>query len=281
MTEPTARVGTTHRIEITGDRVVKTFASWDRGEHRREWRGLALLHEYAPGLGPEPISAELDVRPPVITMTMVPGEPLGARRTTSGQIDALVLALDRMHSAVPASALVDVEPQDTPSSIAGLLRKMSATRATPTEDSGADPVVCAAFAAARRFIDSDWVDRGSALGEPNPVFCMNDGNLANYLWDVQTQAVRVVDFESAGRNDRAFELADIVEHISLRRGAEIAADDLLGRLDLVDSECSRIRSFRPAFAAFWLLMLLPDGPAFRRNPPGTLEAQAAHVLELV
>ena len=48
-----------------------------------------------------------------------------------------------------------------------------------------------------------------------PAFGINDGNLANFLWDAETGTVRVIDFESADCNDRAFELADFAEHISL------------------------------------------------------------------
>jgi thiamine kinase-like enzyme len=104
-------------------------------------------------------------------------------------------------------------------------------------------------------------------------------NLANYLWD--GQAVHVIDSKSAGGNDRAFDVADIGEHISLRRGSEIVADDLLKRLDLQPDERERVRSYRPAFAVFWLLMLLPDGPARWRNPPGALEDQAEHLLDIL
>lgn len=275
-----SQVSTTHRLEITGERVTKTYVSWDRDEHRREWSGLTLLHEHAPGLGPEPISADLETDPPFIVMSRVPGESLGTRRATSEQLDALAAALDCMFFAVPAHVLADVDPYDTPSSIAELLRGMLANRMTPSAGSGAEPVVRAAFEAACHFIDSDWIERATRLGEPTPAFGMNDGNLANYLWDAETRTVRIVDLESAGRTDRALELANVVEHISLRRGSEIEAEDLLNRLDLTDTERSRIRVYRPAFAVFWLLMLLPDGPSSRRNPPGTLEAQAARLLDL-
>ena len=290
MTEPGANAAsvftthhsTTHHVEISGDRVVKTFTSWDRGEHRREWRGLSLLHEYAPGLGPAPISADLEAQPPSIVMSRVPGEPLGTRRMTPEQTDALAVALDRMHGAVPADALAEADPQDTPSSIDSLLRRMLAACATPTEDGGAKPVVREAFEAARRVIESSgWVERGARLGDPRPVFGMNDGNLANFLWDAETGSVRVIDFESAGRNDRAFELADLAEHISLWLGAQTDADDVLACLELTAAERARIRLYRPAFAALWLLRLLPDGGSSRRNPPGTLEAQAARLLDLV
>jgi len=271
----------THHIEISGDRVTKTYASWDRGEHRREWRGLTLLHAYAPGLGPEPIAADLEAEPPSVVMSRVPGEPLGTRRVTPEQIGALAVAIDRMHGAIPASALADVDPQDTPSSVDALLRGMLAARATPTEEGGAKPIVCEAFEAARRFIDSGWVERAASLGEPTPVFGMNDGNLANFLWDAASRTVHVIDFETAGRNDRAFELADFSEHISLWQRGEIEGDDVLARLDLTDAERARVRAYRPAFSVFWLLRLLPEGNAARRNPPGTLEAQAARLLDLL
>jgi Mg-chelatase subunit ChlD len=39
--------------------------------------------------------------------------------------------------------------------------------------------------------------------------------------------------------------------------------------------------YRTLFAVFWLLMLLPDGRAHHRNPPGSLADQAAHVLHLL
>lgn len=137
----------------------------------------------------------------------------------------------------------------------------------------------AAYDAALEFVRSDWVAQAGSIGSPSPVFGLCDGNLANYLWD--GYCVRIIDFESAGRQDRAFDVADLAEHISLRRGSGIGADALLARLRLRSDERERVRAYRPAFAVFWLLRLLPDGPSRRRNPPGTLEDQAAHLLSLL
>jgi hypothetical protein len=249
-----------------------------RGEPLREWRGLTLLHEYAPGLGPTPISARSDDVPPSIVMSRLPGEPLGGGPITSKQLDALAATLKQLYRSVPEHALATAEPQDDPSSFDALLRRSIAAYDDAMAAVG-DPVVLDAVAAARAFLDSGWVDRCAAIGEPSPAFCLNDGNLANYLWDGTT--VRVVDLESAGRLDRAFELADFVEHIPPRLHAGIRAKDLLGRLDLRPDEYARIEAYRPAFAVFWLLRLLPGGGSARRNPPGTLEAQAAHLLGLL
>ena len=40
-------------------------------------------------------------------------------------------------------------------------------------------------------------------------------------------------------------------------------------------------AYRPLWAAFWLAMLVPGSRSWHRNPPGTVEAQAAHFLGLV
>lgn len=101
-------------------------------------------------------------------------------------------------------------------------------------------------------------------------------------WD--GTAVHIVDFESARGYDRAFDVADLVEHISLRwtlsapSPSGIDADDLLNRFDLRPDERARVRAYRPVFAAFWLLKLLPDAAPHFRNPPGILEDQAKRLL---
>lgn len=42
----------------------------------------------------------------------------------------------------------------------------------------------------------------------------------------------------------------------------------------------RMAAYRPLWAVFWLAMLLPGNGAWRRNPPGTTEAQAGHFMAL-
>jgi hypothetical protein len=43
----------------------------------------------------------------------------------------------------------------------------------------------------------------------------------------------------------------------------------------------RMSAYRPLWAAFWLAMLLPGNGGWRRNPAGTTEAQARHLLALL
>jgi thiamine kinase-like enzyme len=93
--------------------------------------------------------------------------------------------------------------------------------------------------------------------------------------------VRIVDFEDSGPSDRAFELAVLVEHISAWADAGLSADVFLALFDLTAAEQVRVRAYRRLSALFWLMLLLPGSPAHHRNPPGTLERQAARLLLLL
>jgi hypothetical protein len=98
-------VESTHQLTMIRDLVVKRFRSRDKGEPEREWAGLQVLHWYAPGLAPQPLQRRAEDGAPVIVMTRVRGEPLGAAPLTREQLTALARAQQVMHAAVPAGAL--------------------------------------------------------------------------------------------------------------------------------------------------------------------------------
>jgi aminoglycoside phosphotransferase (APT) family kinase protein len=100
-----------------------------------------------------------------------------------------------------------------------------------------------------------------------------DPNLANYLWD--GHRVRIVDFEDAAVSDPATELAILTEHLSLR---EVDTEAFCARFDV---DRRRLYAARRVWAMFWLRLLLPGGPAARRNPPGTADSQARRLLGLL
>jgi thiamine kinase-like enzyme len=110
-----------------------------------------------------------------------------------------------------------------------------------------------------------------------PESLISDGNLANFLWD--GSKVHLVDFELSGRSDRPFELAELVEQISMWVDRDVDTTFLLSRFKLTDYENWRLREFRILFAFTWLLMLLPRRSANVKNPPGTLERQARRFLK--
>lgn len=273
----------THQVSIDPVRqvVVKRFNDCARGEPRREWRALQLLSKHAPGLAAEPVRADLDARPAVIEMTRVPGDPLGGRPLTEAQQRGLALALARLWASVPVRRIRRVDGECGNQN--QLLRAV-ATLAAADPDLGDDPVVRRAHAAG-----SDWLAAASAPGGalsvsadqvgPDAVFGQGDSNLANFLWD--GKRVRLVDFEDSGPSDRAFELADLVEHISAWNAAALDAEQFLGAFDLTPAEQAKLADYRRLAALAWLLFLRPGGAASRRNPPGTLRRQAERLLGLL
>ncbi|MFF4649032.1 hypothetical protein [Streptomyces sp. NPDC001380] len=87
-----------------------------------------------------------------------------------------------------------------------------------------------------------------------------------------------MDFEISGRSDRAFELAEIAEHVSTWVDGSLDVPAFLGRFALALAEAHRLEGLRRLFALIRLLMLLPDAPGHARNPAGTLERQARRLL---
>lgn len=251
----------THLLEISGEVVTKTYVDWSRGEHLREWAALRMISAARLDLVPVPISfagpAPLTPQPS-ITMSRLPGSPLGGCLGME-QLEGLQVALAALWS-IPAAGL---EPIDYAFFVARVRRSISSW-----QGSG---VVAAAQVAAVEWLAGPVVDE---LAEPvEVVIGHGDPNLANYLWD--GGRVRIIDFEDAGRSDLAVELANLVEHLA-SRGTEWGS--FLERYP-VDAE--RLRTARRLFAAFWLTLVRPGGPAAHRNPPGTGELQAERLLGLL
>ncbi|HEY3953018.1 MAG TPA: phosphotransferase [Streptosporangiaceae bacterium] len=268
----------THEVRLDRARgvVTKRFRSWHRGEADREWWALCLLAEYAPGLAAAPLRASLAARPPVIEMSWLPGEPLSGAPLSPGQTEALAVALNRLWDSVPAAAVEQPgAPLPNPVSLAHRVR----TVLTPAgERPGGTPLARRAYAAGSAWLSGgglDWVLHGGA----DVVLGQGDANLANFLWD--GERVRLVDFEDSGPSERAFELAVLTEHISAWSDRELDTETFVDRLGLPAAVLARLREYRRLMALFWLIMLLPGGPASRRNPPGTLDRQAGRLLALL
>jgi hypothetical protein len=271
-------VATTHDLTWGSTTVTKRYSRWSRGEPRREWQALQLLHSRVPDLVPEPLECDLGQTAPFVTMSRLPGTPIGADLDiTPACLDATAEALRTLHDAVPPAELSELSERwwAAETGIIEIRGWADAEQSRDDLSTLAGPVQEALGAGVR------WVHGLPAeLATPTrPVFARADGNAANLLWD--GERVRIVDFEDAGVSDLAYEVADTVEHLSVWSDAGIEADDLLGRLALTSSEQSRVAEYRRLFALFWLLMLLPGNPAHHRNPPGTLDGQADRLLRLL
>jgi len=266
----------TERVSVDAERevVVKHYIRHARGEPAREWRALRLLAEHAPGLAPEPLRADLHGAPPVVEMSLLPGEPLGGVVLTLEQESALARALGQLWQSVPVDHVLAVSGELA--NEAQLVHEVSEL-ASARPDVAFDPLIEAAYA-----IGLDWLAWAvSVTGDPagrQPVFGLGDADLANFLWD--GGRIRIVDFEDSGLSDRAFELAMLVEHISAWLGAGLDADQFCERFDLTLAERVRLVDCRRLAALHWLLLLQPGSADSERNPPDALIRQAERLLTL-
>ncbi|MBT2233382.1 phosphotransferase family protein [Nonomuraea sp. NEAU-A123] len=251
----------THSIEVRFDVVVKRYRSTDHGQPEREWRALELLNQYAPGLAPAPVTADLAADPPTVVMSRLGGSAVHG--PIRGHLaDAMAEAVTRVQQAVPLRVLERLPAR------AGhpveLLQQVRAWSATAPSDG--DPAVAVAVSAALREA-ANWVEQprlADLLARPGtPVFGTGDGNLANYLWDGAD--VRVIDFEYSGRSDRAFEVAEVIEHISVWRNDLSGMTAVLERLEMTADEAGRLTECRRLLALFWLLRTRGETQADQAN----------------
>ena len=286
----------THEISMDRERdvVVKRFIQAYRGEPAREWRALTLLAEHAPGLAPEPIRADLDADPPVIEMSLLPGEPLGGQPLTPGQESALVRAMGQLWQSVPVGRVSQVSGES--GNEAQLVSAVTAL-AVQARDSEDDPVVHRAMSAGLNWLTWAVGESGGLAGQDSyadpgldggrgaswprlvRVFGQGDGKLANFLWD--GERVRIVDFEDSGLADRAFELSIFVEHRSVWSESGLDGDEFIRAFELTAAERARLADCRRLAALYWLLRLPPDGEQVSGSQAGMLRHQAERLLALL
>ncbi|MFC1437142.1 phosphotransferase [Streptacidiphilus sp. N1-10] len=263
----------THAIELGPDRVIKRFGGTGREQFDREWRALTLLHTHLPGLAAAPRESNPAASAPTIVMSRLNGTPLRGRTLDEQQLKALADATTALHNALPPTVLAELPLR--PGHQGELLTHLRTWSAVEgRHDSGR--------VSRSKEAGLAWLARSdletSKLAVPM-VFGPGDGNLANYLWD--GNRVQVVDFEDSGRSDRAFELAEITEHVSSWVGPPLDVSSFLAHFDLTAAESSRLRDCRRLLALVWLFLLSFDDPENPRNPPGTAERQADRLLDLL
>ncbi|MBO0882064.1 MAG: phosphotransferase [Mycobacterium sp.] len=256
-----ARVVHTHELTFAGTVLTKRYRSWSRDEHRREWSVLQRVHRHAPDLVPRPLAADLDADPPSITMTVVRGEPMQGVPTAI-QLDGLAAALKELWAV----------PHDSLAPVGSWTDDLDFARRLTAGPRPSGRLLAAAYDAALAWWDGpdppilQTPPRVTVLGHRDP-------NLANYLWD--GQRMRIVDLEDADVSDPATEVAILVEHLSAR---QLDSEEFCARFEV---DPVRLRAGRRLWAMFWLRLLSPGGVSAERNPPGTAEAQARRLLDLL
>ncbi|MFD3671424.1 phosphotransferase family protein [Streptomyces sp. NPDC058672] len=259
----------THAVTEAASQVVKRFPGRDGGRAEREWRALRLLSVHAPGLAPEPREADLTAAGSTVVMSRLAGIPMRGYALRDEQVKALAHAVRTLHTAVPVHTLRQVPAR--PGQQADLIAHLNTWAATARPKAPHGPVT--------RAMDRGlhWLARSSLHADTAsnvpPVFGPGDGNLANYLWN--GSSVQVVDFEDSGRSDRAFELAEITEHVGSWVEHPLDIPSFLRHFDLTPSESARLEDCRRLLALVWLFLLNFDNQSQNpKNPVGTVERQA-------
>ncbi|MEU0239097.1 aminoglycoside phosphotransferase family protein [Nocardiopsis sp. NPDC006198] len=264
----------THIVELGPHIVTKRFRPGDHDRCAREWHALTLLATHAPGVAPRPLTVDFATSRPVVTMTRLDGEPLRGQILDAVSTAALVETVTELQNAVSPGVLDRLPAR--PGHQRHLLEFVHtwAPRVRP----GLSHYAARALDEGLTWL-TDSALRGTSRPNVRSVFGPGDGNLANYLWD--GSRVRVVDFEESGRSDRAFELAEITEHVGSWVEHPLDVSAFLSRFALTPAESERLHECRRLLALVWLLLLCRDEKGERRNPPGTTYRQARRLLDLL
>ncbi|MFF9479821.1 phosphotransferase family protein [Streptomyces sp. NPDC014733] len=264
------------------DRVVKTYRPGHGDARAREIRALRLLALHAPGLAPVILEHGAS-RAGVLTMSRLPGTPLRGRPLGAPELHAWAAALRTVHTALPPRELAALPLR--PGHQRAVTERLRRWYAAPA-DRPRSPVVRRALDAGRAWlaaappgVTGDAPDPGAVAPGVTPCFGPGDGNAANYLGD--GHRVRLVDFEESGRSDRAWEIAEITEHVAGWVAEPLDVPALLRACALTPAETARLADCRRLLALVWLFLLAADDPARPRNPPDTAERQARRLQALL
>jgi aminoglycoside phosphotransferase (APT) family kinase protein len=261
----------THTVELGPPDVTKRFRRGGRERCEREWRALTLLAAYAPGLAPVPLGVGLTADEPVVVMSRLPGEPLRGKPLTGRQLKALAAAVGELYAALPAGVLdeIPVRPGRQDQLIAQI--HAWAPRARPRVGGEVGVAMDRGL---------EWLASSGMEGAGRPdvprVFGPGDGNLANYLWD--GSRVRIVDFEDSGLSDRAFELAEITEHVASWVDHPLDVSSFLDEFELNAVERVRLQDCRRLLALVWLFLLSFGDPEGGQAVQVALEAELPRLV---
>ena len=125
-----------------------------------------------------------------------------------------------------------------------------------------------------------WLADPGSLPEPRlSALGIADLNPANVLWDGSGAGWSTS--RTAGSATRRTSSPTTSSTSAAGSPGVYDAAALVAAVGLDGRARERMAAYRPLWAAFWLAMLLPGNGGWRRNPPGTTEAQARHLLGLL
>ena len=227
---------------------LKLYRVDKRQRDQREWLALRWLSSHGHHFAPRPIDYYADTRAPAIVMEFIDGDWLGEQKLSRVQLAGLVEAHQQLYRVTPDCPGAQFQPA------IGSPRVM--VPRVQAGEWGGDPANGDALAQEAYGLWERWRkgDDPALLLEPAPqVFSRGDPNLANCCWS--RGRLRIVDFEYSGWSDRAFDLADLVEHVQSRVTPEEEWVWFVEQFGLSGREQQRFRAARRLSALFWLMKM--------------------------
>jgi Ser/Thr protein kinase RdoA (MazF antagonist) len=253
-----------------GPVAVKVYRKDDRLLAEREWLALTLLAACCPGTAPVPLWTDPRPPQPAVGMTVVPGRPCQAGAEPASVARAVVATMLEFAQLPLLGQLAAMPRAKRPEHY---VRSLTGKWASDLGSSTRDSLTCDLLRLLghwRNGPDADILAAPAAR-----VFSHGDGNLDNWLWD--GRQLRCIDFEFAGWSDTAFDLADLVEHVSARAVSDTAWDSAVADASLRGTELRRHEAARRTCALRWLAALWRQ----QENRPGEFETQLSRTRNLL
>ncbi|TCO43747.1 phosphotransferase [Actinocrispum wychmicini] len=188
-------------------------------------------------------------RVPVTAMTLLVGDAVPRRRAPVHEALRSIAAVLGQVRALPLGPFAAIpRARSLAESLEATTRIWPATLINAPAEHGINAEMLTLLGEWR---DTDDCD---ILAEPAPVI-LSPGNsdLDQWLWDSSTRSVHLVDWESAGCSDTAFDAADLVEHPSVRTHSDDDWMAVLPELGVYDETTyRRFRAARRLLALYWL-----------------------------
>ena len=230
-----------YSVECAGRKFCFKFYKVD-GKQRalREWTALGFLRKRKFGYVPRPFYYEEDDRAPLVVMEFVEGESLGYHHLDREQLGGLFERVEELHAISCDAAVENLRALDGQTRLEGMDRRMRGV-----DPAGRDEKDCLVLWC--KWMQGAGPELVSAPAEL--IFSRMDDNLANCLWDGRD--MRFVDLEYGGWTDRAFDLAEQVEHGQSRSTPHVEWEWFVGQFVLSAEEHRRFEAAQRLMVFFW------------------------------
>lgn len=234
-----------------GPACIKLYRLDDKRRQEREWHALSLLASHHVRHVPRPLWLHDSTDSPAMAMTFVTGTPIPDAAHKEAALSRLIETWQQIHATPVEGSLTGLVRIDSAAHYCNRITGIWARQLAGNPD---DPLT-----SELQYLMDDWRQSGDGevLAEPQPpAFSRGDANLLNWLHDPASHSTSCVDFEFSGTSDPAFDIADLVEHISARIFSDEIWAAVVAALGAADAAfVRRFHAAQRTCALRWLAVL--------------------------